>query len=117
MGATERTTPAVAEQRAPPSRVLDAIALSPLERGCEIVFGILMFVSVTAAAEIGTNNQISANRLFLAAFGCNPALGLIDGVVYLMQLQFERFRHHRALIELRAIGADESNCRRTSARP
>jgi hypothetical protein len=107
MGGTEPDRRENEGERKPSPRVLDAIALSPLERTCEIVFGILMFISVTAATEIGTGGRINVHHLFLAAFGCNLAWGLIDGVVYLLQLQFERFRHHRALIELRAISTED----------
>lgn len=88
--------------------MVDAVVLSPLERGCEIVFGIFMVISVTAAAEIGAGGQASARELLVAALGCNLAWGLIDAVIYLLQQQFGRFRNHRTLLELRAIGAEDA---------
>jgi len=91
----------------PPEKVLDA-ALSPFERGSEIIFGILMAISVTAAAEITTAGGLDVRELMLAALGCNLAWGLIDGVVYLLQQQFERYRNHRTFLELRAIEAEDA---------
>jgi hypothetical protein len=85
--------------------------LSPLERGCEIVFGILMTVSVVAAAEIGTGGGAGVRDLLAAALGCNLAWGLIDAVIYLLQQQFARFRNHRTLRELRTT-SDEAQFRR-----
>jgi hypothetical protein len=79
-----------------------ALGLSPLERGCEVVFGILMTASVTAATQIGTGGQASVRELLLAAFGCNVAWGLIDAAMFLLQRQFGRFRAHRTMQELRA---------------
>jgi hypothetical protein len=77
------------------------LSLSPLERGCEIVFGILMTASVTAATEIGTGGQATVRELLLAAFGCNVAWGMIDAAMFLLQQQFGRFRAHRTMRELR----------------
>jgi VIT1/CCC1 family predicted Fe2+/Mn2+ transporter len=80
--------------------------LSPLERGCEIVFGILMSVSVASATQIGTSGQAGVRELLFAALGCNLAWGMIDAAMYLLQCQFGRFRNQRTLRELQAI-ADE----------
>jgi hypothetical protein len=91
-----------------PSRVAVSAALSPLERGCEIVFGILMAVSVTAAAEIRSGGLASVRELFIAALGCNVAWGLIDGVIYLLQQQFSRFRNRRTLLELRHTDSEDT---------
>ena len=81
-------------------------ALSPFERGAEIIFGVLMAISVTAAAEITLGAEVNVRELMLAALGCNLAWGLIDGVIYLLQLQFERHRVHRMVLELRAIESE-----------
>jgi VIT1/CCC1 family predicted Fe2+/Mn2+ transporter len=77
---------------------LDA-ALSPFERASESVFGILMAISVTAAFEITVGKDIDTRELMIAALGCNLAWGLIDGAMYLMQQQFERYRDHRTALE------------------
>jgi len=80
--------------------------LSPLERGCEIVFGILMSVSVASATWIGTGGHAVVRELLIAALGCNLAWGMIDAAMYLLQRQFERFRSQRTLRELHAIAEE-----------
>jgi hypothetical protein len=86
---------------------LDA-ALSPFERASESVFGILMAISVTAAFEITVGKDVDARELMIAALGCNLAWGLIDGVMYLLHQQFERFRNHRIALQLRAVTSEEA---------
>jgi len=83
-------------------------ALSPFERASEIIFGILMAISVTAAFEITAGDEVDVRELMLAALGCNLAWGLIDGVIYLLQQQFERHRNHATMLELRGIGTEEA---------
>jgi hypothetical protein len=86
---------------------LDA-ALSPFERASEIVFGVLMAISVTAAFEITAGAELDVRELLIAALGCNLAWGLIDGAMHLLQQQFERHRQHRAVVELRAIRGEDA---------
>jgi VIT1/CCC1 family predicted Fe2+/Mn2+ transporter len=97
-----------------PQSVSEAV-LSPFERGSEIIFGILMAISVTAAAEIGSSGESSVRELLIAALGCNLAWGLIDGVIYLLQLQFERHRQHRMVLELRDIESEDAFRERVAA--
>ena len=85
---------------------LDA-ALSPFERGSEIIFGILMAISVTAAFEITAGGNVDVRELTIAALGCNLAWGLIDGVIYLMQQQFERHRSHGRILALRSAASED----------
>ncbi|MGY4827622.1 hypothetical protein ACVNIS_03485 [Sphaerotilaceae bacterium SBD11-9] len=95
-------------QPSPPTSDTLSSALSPLERGCEIVFGLLMVVSITAAEEIRSDGQAEVHALFIAALGCTVAWGLIDGVIYLLNRQFTRFRDRRTLLELRATPAEDA---------
>jgi hypothetical protein len=85
----------------------DAV-LSPFERGGEIVFGILMAVSVTAATEIAASGETGVRQLMVAALACNLAWGIIDAAMFLLQQQFERFRNHRTMLELRAIAPEDA---------
>ena len=98
-----------------PSESVAGAVLSPFERGSEIIFGILMAISVTAAAEITAGAQANVRELMIAALGCNLAWGLIDGVIYLLQLQFERHRQHRMFLELRAIATEDAFRARVAA--
>jgi hypothetical protein len=97
-----------------PENFAEAV-LSPFERGSEIIFGILMAVSVTAAAEITAGGEANVRELMIAALGCNLAWGLIDGVIYLLQLQFERHRVHRMVLELRDLKVEEAFRARVAA--
>jgi hypothetical protein len=74
-----------------------------------------MAISVTAAFEITTGGEVDVHELMLAALGCNLAWGLIDGVIYLLQLQFERHRMHRMVLELREIKGEEAFRARVAA--
>lgn len=90
-------------------------ALSPFERGAEIIFGVLMAISVTSAAEITLGGEADVRELMIAALGCNLAWGLIDAVIYLLQLQFERQRQHRMILELRELHAEDAFRKRVAA--
>jgi len=96
--------------------VLDAV-LSPFERAAEIIFGILMALSVTAAFEITAGKNVDVRELMIAALGCNLAWGLIDGAIYLLQQQFERYRNHRLMLDLRGAGEEEFRQRVLGALP
>ena len=85
---------------------LDA-ALSPFERSSEIIFGLLMAISVTAAFEITAGGNVDVRELTIAALGCNLAWGLIDGVIYLMQQQFDRHRTHGRILEMRSEASED----------
>jgi len=98
-----------------PSESVSGAVLSPFERGSEIIFGILMAISVTTAAEITAGGEADVRELMIAALGCNLAWGLIDGVIYLLQLQYERHRVHRMALELRELGAEEAFRKRVAA--
>jgi hypothetical protein len=98
-----------------PSQSVSNAVLSPFERGAEIIFGVLMAISVTAAAEITSGGEADTRALMIAALGCNLAWGLIDGVIYLLQLQYERYRIHRMALELRELSAEEAFRRRVAA--
>ncbi|MDH5352089.1 MAG: hypothetical protein OEX78_14850 [Betaproteobacteria bacterium] len=98
-----------------PSESAVAAALSPFERGAEVIFGVLMAISVTAAAEITLGTEVNVRELMLAALGCNLAWGLIDAVIYLLQLQFERQRVHRMVLELRELASEDAFRARVAA--
>jgi len=95
-------------QMSRPSESALASALSPFERTAEVIFGILMAISVTAAFEIAVGSELDVRELLVGALGCNLAWGLIDGAMYLLQQQFDRYRNHRTLLEARALTSEEA---------
>ncbi|WP_410499122.1 hypothetical protein [Chitinibacter sp. S2-10] len=58
-------------------------SLDPLETASELLFAVIMTLSVTAAVAIG-NKTVDTHELLVAAFGCNIAWGFVDAVVYLI---------------------------------
>lgn len=59
--------------------------LDPASRLGEILFGLIMVLTVTLAAGLAvTDDKAGARELLAAAIGCNIAWGIIDAVMYLM---------------------------------
>jgi VIT family len=58
--------------------------LDPLERIIEVLFGLIMVLTVTCSFGIAEGHRIQVHELLLAALGCNLAWGAIDAVFYLM---------------------------------
>ena len=79
-----------------PERLLD-----PLERISEVLFGLIMVITVTCSFGIAEADRIDVHKLLLAALGCNLAWGAIDAVFYLMTRFSEKGRGILALHALR----------------
>jgi len=59
--------------------------LDPASRLGEILFGLIMVLTVTLAAGLTvTDDKAGVRELLLAAVGCNVAWGIIDAALYLM---------------------------------
>jgi hypothetical protein len=59
--------------------------LDPASRLGEILFGLIMVLTVTLTAGLNANSgQAGVRQLLVAAIGCNIAWGIIDGVMYIM---------------------------------
>src|SRR4051794_1447908 len=58
--------------------------LDPASRLGEVLFGLIMVLSMTLTAEIAAGGHAPARELIFAAVGCNIAWGLIDAFMYLM---------------------------------
>jgi hypothetical protein len=89
--------------------------LDPNERIAEILFGLIMVLTLTCSFSVATGDQTTTHGLMIAALGCNFAWGLIDGVFYLMTsfsergrkiLTLERLRTTQNLDEARSLVAD-----------
>ena len=71
--------------------------LDPGERVGEILFGLIMVLTITLTADLTLHDGgASARELLVAALGCNVAWGIIDGGMYVMGAMLERGRHARA---------------------
>ena len=71
-----------------PDRVLE-----PVERISEILFGLIMALTITGAVGVATADHFQIRTMLFAALGCNLAWGIIDGGMYLMARIGERGRN------------------------
>jgi len=70
--------------------------LEPVERLSEILFGLIMALTVTSAVSVATADDMQIRTMLIAALGCNLAWGIIDAGMYLMGRLGER--GHNALV-------------------
>lgn len=62
--------------------------LDPAERASEVLFGLIMVLTVTGSVARG--ERIDVHTLLMATLGCNLAWGVIDAAMYLMGCFSER---------------------------
>lgn len=87
--------------------------LNLIDRVSEILFGLLMAVTIMGSVSIASTSRDPARAASIAALGCNIAWGLVDAVMYLMRTATERTRIRR--IAHKALGADANGARRLIA--
>jgi VIT1/CCC1 family predicted Fe2+/Mn2+ transporter len=87
------------------SRLLD-----PIDRVSEIIFGLIMAVTIVGSLSIATAGLSETRTVMIAALGCNLAWGLVDAVMYLVRTLTER-RRNLALAK-QAIAADADTAHR-----
>src|SRR4029434_11141268 len=88
--------------------------LDPVDRISEILFGLIMAVTIVGSLSIATAGRNEVRTVLFAALGCNLAWGLVDAVMYLIRTLTERTRN-RLLAESIA-GVDLDTARRLMAR-
>ncbi|MGC1858776.1 MAG: hypothetical protein WA725_18750, partial [Pseudolabrys sp.] len=64
--------------------------LEPSERVAEILFGLIMALTVTGATSVVTADRTQIRTMLIAALGCNIAWGIIDAGMYVMARLAER---------------------------
>ena len=72
--------------------------LDPVDRVSEVLFGLIMAVTIVGSLSIATAGKAELRTVLLAALGCNLAWGLVDAVMYVVRTATERSR-------LRVLGA------------
>ena len=92
-----------------PDRVLE-----PSERIGEILFGLIMALTVTGATSVVTADRTEIQTMLIAALGCNVAWGIIDAGMYLMARLAEQGSNALLLREVRGT-ADRERAHRTIA--
>lgn len=66
--------------------------LDPIDRLSEIIFGLLMVLSFTGTMSAAVGGGEKVNAVLIAAFGCNLAWGIVDGVMHVLTTAVERVK-------------------------
>ena len=74
--------------------------LSPVDRLSEVLFGLIMALSFTGTLSVAESGREEIRTMLLGALGCNTAWGVVDGVMYVLNVLVQR---RRGLALLRAI--------------
>ena len=82
--------------------------LEPSERVAEILFGLIMALTVTGATSVVTADRTQIRTMLIAALGCNIAWGIIDAGMYVMARLAERGSNAWLLREVRRTVDRES---------
>jgi hypothetical protein len=67
--------------------------LDPIDRASEIIFGLIMAVTIVGSLSIASAGANEVRTVMVAALGCNLAWGLVDAVMYLVRTLTERRRN------------------------
>jgi len=95
-------------------RVARERILSPLERLSEVLFGLIMALTIIGSLSIARATRDDIRTMLVAAIGCNAAWGIVDGIMYLMALLVERRRGLGLLLEVQK-DRDAARARRAVA--
>src|SRR5215470_16946969 len=79
------------------------ILLDPVDRISEILFGLLMAVTIVGSLSIATAGHGDVRTIMAAALGCNLAWGLVDAVMYLVRTATERTRSRALARRIAAV--------------
>jgi VIT1/CCC1 family predicted Fe2+/Mn2+ transporter len=83
--------------------------LDPASRMGEILFGLIMVLSVTLTAGLTVSEgREGVRQLLFAALGCNIAWGIIDGIMYVMNCMAERSIRARLVREIQGTSDPQS---------
>jgi VIT1/CCC1 family predicted Fe2+/Mn2+ transporter len=81
--------------------------LDPTDSLGEVLFGLIMALTVTLGARLLTQrSEVNADELVAAMIGCNLAWGIIDAVLYLIGSVFTRNQRIRLVHKLRAAKSE-----------
>ncbi|MBK8289876.1 MAG: hypothetical protein IPK96_01920 [Flammeovirgaceae bacterium] len=80
------------------NRIRESAVLNPVDRIAEVLFGLIMVLTFTGAISVAKDGRDEISELLWAALGCNVAWGLVDAIMYLMNVAIER-GHSLTLIQ------------------
>jgi len=73
--------------------------LEPMERISEILFGLVMVLTITCSFSVGGGGSTEVRQMLIGALGCNIAWGVIDAVLYWLACFYA---HGQKIMTLRA---------------
>lgn len=76
--------------------------LQPSERIAEVLFGLIMVLTITGSLSVAESGRENVRLMLIGALGCNFAWGIIDAVLYLLSCMAERSGGLRTLNAVRA---------------
>jgi hypothetical protein len=79
--------------------------LSPYDRASEVLFGLIMALTLTGALNVAQATERETRALFASTLSCNVAWGLVDAVMYALNEVLGRARRFLLAGKLRE-GAD-----------
>ncbi len=82
--------------------------LDPVDRIAEILFGLIMAVTIIGSLSVASAGQTEVRTVTSAAIGCNLAWGLVDAVMYVLRIVTERMRGRTAARAQGQGGAEEA---------
>jgi VIT1/CCC1 family predicted Fe2+/Mn2+ transporter len=85
---------------AAPATVEDA--LDPVDLCSEILFGLIMAVTIVGSIAVGSAGAQEVRTVLAAALGCNLAWGLVDAVMHLVRTATERTRNRTIAAQAQA---------------
>jgi hypothetical protein len=72
------------------SRMKESAVLSPIDRVSEVLFGLVMVLTFTGTVSATHPGKAELRDLLWSALGCNLAWGIIDAMMYLMNIILSR---------------------------
>jgi VIT family len=79
--------------------------LNPMERISEILFGLVMVLTITSSFSVGGGGRTEVHQMLVGALGCNVAWGVIDAVLYWLACFHA---HGKKIMALRAAREEEN---------
>jgi len=73
--------------------------LDPIERISEILFGLVMVLTITCSFSVGSGGRTAVHQMLVGALGCNIAWGAIDAALYWLACFYS---HGKNILALRA---------------
>jgi VIT family len=82
--------------------------LDPMERISEILFGLVMVLTITCSFSVGGGGRTEVYQMLIGALGCNVAWGVIDAVLYWLACFHVHGQKIRALRAAREESPEEA---------